>query len=292
MKEIYLSKMFENLAKYFTHPLNGLLFVIAILGPAIVVGILFRSLGWGIAAGVIILIAFLRPFDIQPSVVFTFGTLIFVALNVKWQIDNFELRNRPYLQFLEPGFIIQMTGLFRMNDGKPEPALKLEWPAINHGPVPATIKDIRIKGHPERGKVASSEAISIGPYAQDRKEQWISYDIFPSAGKEIQNIRKHQTYFYFNTGDMKRLFGIDLSENEIIKGASSSQGDPGLFNSPYLSNHKNDVLSNFFLIFQIEYYALGETAKGKPPYHYWVIFHYQNGIWSSVESGTRQKIKG
>ena len=115
-------------------------------------------------AFVITFVALTRPWNIQTAVVIGFITLMFNGLGTLWQKENFELRNRPYIQILDQEFKLSITNIFRMNGPKPEPAFEFVWPLINHGPTPATIHDILIKGHSDKTKLISPEAISIGPY--------------------------------------------------------------------------------------------------------------------------------
>jgi len=239
----------------------------------------------GFIAFVISLCALLRPKNIQTVAIIGFLTLMLNGLGVLGEKENFELRNRPYIQIVDSSLKIFPTKIYRLNGPKPEPAFLLELLLANHGPVPASVRKILIKGHAEIDKVTSEEGVSIGPNAVDKEKQWKNFDIFPKFSEQIANIWPDWRFFYFNVGDVRKLFGMELDESEITKSAQPSPSGLGLYNSPYLLEHAKKIASDFFVIIQLEYNALGERNK-KAPYYYWVIYKIINGSDPKfVESG-------
>lgn len=267
---------------------NSFLFLLpAIFVPAFGVWCLTGSIMWSSIIGAIVLLAVLRPLGIQPAVLISFAAFIFVGVNTLEQKQNFELRNRPYIQIADSSLKIFPTNSYRLNGPKPEPKFLFKLSLANHGPVPASIQEVLIKGHNEVGKVISGESIFIGPNAEDKEKQWKNFDIFPKFSEEMANVWSDDNSFYFNVGDVQKLFGMILDEKEIIKNAQITPESPNLYVSPYLFKQAGKIVSDFFIIIQLEYNALGERNK-KSPYYYWVIykFHSNDNSFTFVESGT------
>lgn len=212
----------------------------------------------------------------------------FASMSLKAQNENFELRNRPYIEIVNSNFRILSTGRYAWrNPLGPEPEFQLLWPVINHGPVPATISSIRIQAHRSLDKL-KTEGIQIGPNEADRR--WANWDIFPMLGYE-RNLdgRFRATSAFLNLEDVKRLFNIDLDKKQIV---GEKEYREGIFNSDYLreSNNSLNNKSNFFILIQIKYYALGEIGR-KKPYYYWVILEHHNREFIQLESGVHEAIK-
>ena len=68
-----------------------------------------------------------------------------------------------------------------------------------------------------------------------------------------------------------------VEEDEITKNSTVTKNSAGTINedirfSPYLKEHLNDKFKQFYLLIELEYYALGEQNKKKDAYRYWVMF--------------------
>ena len=243
----------------------------------------------GVVVFLIVLLVGTRPGNIQPAVIIAFVTLLFVGMGNLWQKQNFELRNRPYIQILDEKFDLRMTGSYRwVNESNPEPTFLLSWSLINHGPVPARIESIRIQGHSEKKKIGTLEAISIGPYENDRLSQWTSPDIFPASSNEVSSVHSREVEFFLGADDAENLFGISLNKKKIFE---NEQFKIGKFDSPYLKSMTGRKFKTFYMLVQLEYHALGETGKEKNPYWYWVLLEHQDGRFVSVDSGISEVIK-
>ena len=115
-----------------------------------------------------------------------------------------------------------------MNDTTPEPAFEFVWPLINHGPTPATINDILIKGHPDIAALTGPAAISLGPYWEDRLSQWRTQDVFMPVNGQTNTLSR-LLFFYLNVGEVKKLFGVDLNEKQISENAAPLANINGLY---------------------------------------------------------------
>ena len=295
---IHLHKIIENFQFYaWGNPLDALLFSAAIFIPALFIGYFTRSLRWGAFIGLIILCSFLKPFGLQSSVLISFGAFIFVGLNALWQKDNFDLRNRPYLQITDHDFRLSAMHDFRMNGGNPEPKFFFEFQVLNHGAVPATITTITMQVHPDIAKLGSKEAIYVGPYSQDKIQQWKNIDVFPYLDSEFTNQTRISRQFFLGVPDLQKLkVNPELVQSYTDYVTQNTIQNDGIYKINTIQHGLGHDFCEHYILIQFEYFALGEQSKRKEPYWYWAIYKSRHGErggtdFAFVESGTEQKIK-
>lgn len=220
--------------------------------------------------------------NLNPATLIALGALLFVGLGTLWQKEDFESRNRPYIQILNSPFKIKITGNYRWsNKESPEPEFLLSWGLVNHGSMPAHFEEIVIKGHANEDKLKTAEAIRIGPDDSDRARQWVSQDVFPFHMSSDAHLR--EVNFFLNTEDVKKLFSLELDGKEIIKNNKQLEG--GQYSSPYLSSMADNKFKDFYLIIKLKYHALADIKKEKNPYQYWEVFRYKEGNYYPIDSG-------
>lgn len=293
LPKAFKRNVMKKIAKY----TFSLLVAIAIALAVWLIPAVLRVESWppwgilGLVAFMVIILSFLRPFNIQPAVSIAFITLLFVGLGILWQKQNFDLRNRPYINVAPSD--IKLTGLYIVRSSKigPEPEFTLELRFINQGPVPATIGNIIAYGQKDKQKLLLGKGVLLGPSLKDKQNQWSNADVFPFIAVEsgIKEPKLTRT-FYLGTSDIFSVFSRELSIVAITKDATLVEGTGNFYNSPFLKELSSTLLGSYYLLIQVEYYGLGEQDKRKEPYWYWIVFKRDEKGFTFECSGVKKKM--
>ena len=227
-----------------------------------------------------------EPNNIQSEVIIAFVALLLTGATVFFQKQDFELRNRPYIQVI-PGHQLKQTGNFRVDDSKPQVEFESQYKFFNRGPIPGTVKDIIVFAAFDKNKLLENQGVLLGPNLINKEIQWEQLDVFPFLS-DHPDLNKIDKTYYIGLNDVTRVFGLTLNEKELMSNAVQVKKD--LFYSDYLNKLFQSTPRQFYSLIQIRYYAFDEVNnKNRRPYWYWKIYRHSDHF-EEIASGTKRKV--
>lgn len=236
----------------------------------------------GLAVFLVIIMAFYRPFKIQPAVFISFVTFILIALGLFWQKESFDLRNRPFLKITPMILSVTESSRLMEDNFRLEPLFTGSASLENFGPVPASVKEVLIRMSSDNSK-DYSKWIPLGTFVGDK--EWRNFDVFPGEkNKEDYNVE-----CFLSIEDINKLLNVDITD--IHKRIIDSIKDKAVgeqYHTPQFAKEISSVYGELYSILQIEYSILGN--ENKPSYCYWVKFKANGKNYTFLESGDKKII--
>jgi len=188
-------------------------------------------------------------------------------ITLKETQKQFELANRPFIELVNPRFLCGKNSVDKniyLNKGKyPEVAFKVYIALINHGHLPAYVKNIEciIENLDD-----PLEYCLAGPYPGDKENQWGNFDVFPyKEGREYGNTKTP----FLNTNDIARIMGVKQNFKEVLL---DKENEFWKNDETKICEDIEKELGEFYIYFQIRYYKMGVNYQKAQPYFYSVKF--------------------
>lgn len=186
----------------------------------------------------------------------------FITDNKKFEatINNsdrqFELVNRPYIELMLPKMVIIGNELERGE--VPEIQFEVLVYALNQGRVPASVRKVECFIEDIEGELR----VPLG-WSKARE----NFDVFPYMGSNSYKLSRGP---YLGVGDVKKIMKIDDELYGLSKDKNSDFWKSNSFEQ--IKKKFQDQIKPFYLVFQIEYFKIGDHRKRSQPYYYLVRF--------------------